>query len=253
MEIPCSPTDGVSIEALEKALRQRKVKACLCVTNVHNPLGCNMPDERKAQLVRLLAKHRVPLIEDDIYGDLAYGPSRPAVCKALDREGLVMLCSSFSKTLAPGARVGWCAPGRFFDDVLRLKLCTTIATPTLPQMMIAEFLATGGYQHHLRKTRLAYAHQVQMMSAAVQRYFPAGTRVTRPVGGHVVWVEMPERVDAMKLYERAAERKISVAPGPIFSARGKFRNCLRLNCSAAWTDTIERAVATLGDLAKDPA
>jgi DNA-binding transcriptional MocR family regulator len=160
----------------------------------------------------------------------------------------VLLVSSFSKTLAPGARVGWCAPGKYLREVIRLKVGSTLATPTLPQQAIAQFLATGGYEHHLRKTRAFYANQVQLVSAAVQRHFPPGTRVTRPGGGFVVWVEMPQRVDAMRLYEQAQARKIAIAPGPIFSPAGGFRRHVRLNCSSPWSDELDRAIRTLGEL-----
>jgi DNA-binding transcriptional MocR family regulator len=247
LEIPSCCDEGVSLAALAEALRKHKIKACLFVTNAQNPTGSVMPEERKRQLVRLLAKHDVPLIEDDTYGDLVFGSSRAVVCKAFDTSGLVMLCSSFSKTLAPGARVGWCAPGRFYSEVRRGKIAMTLATPTLPQMAIAQFLETGGYEHHLRKVRAFYAEQVQLVSAAVQRYFPAGTRVTRPAGGFVVWVELPGKCDAMRLYEQALMRKISIAPGPIFSASGRFRNFIRLNCSSPWSNELDAALRTLGD------
>lgn len=253
LEIPSCCDEGVSLEALAAALRGRKhkVKACLFVTNAQNPTGSVMPDERKRQLVRLVARHDVPLIEDDTYGDLVFaraGGVRASVCKSFDTTGLVMLCSSFSKTLAPGARVGWCAPGRHYAEVRRGKIATTLATPTLPQMAIAQFLETGGYEHHLRKVRAFYAEQVQLVSAAVQRHFPAGTRVTRPAGGFVVWVELPGNADAMRLYEQALARKIAIAPGPIFSATGRFRNFVRLNCSTPWSNDLDAALRTLGQL-----
>jgi DNA-binding transcriptional MocR family regulator len=250
LEIPSCCNEGVSLEALAEALRsaKHKVKACLFVTNAQNPTGSVMPDERKKQLVRLVARHDVPLIEDDTYGDLVFANARAGVCKAFDTSGLVMLCSSFSKTLAPGARVGWCAPGRFHSEVRRGKIATTLATPTLPQMAIAQFLETGGYEHHLRKVRAFYAEQVQLVSAAVQRHFPNGTRVTRPAGGFVVWVELPGKCDAMKLYEQALQGKISIAPGPIFSATGRFKNFIRLNCSSPWSSDLDAALRTLGEL-----
>ena len=254
LEIPSCCDEGVSLEALAEALRKHAVKACMFCTNAQNPSGSVMPHERKRQLVRLLAKHDVPLIEDDTYGDLVFAPPagvRAIVCKAFDTSGGVMLCSSFSKTLAPGARVGWCAPGRFYSDVRRGKIATTLATPTLPQMAIAQFLESGGYEHHLRKVRGFYAEQVQLVSAAVQRYFPPGTRVTRPAGGFVVWVELPGKCDAMKLYEQALARQISIAPGPIFSATGRFRNFVRLNCSSPWSSDLDAALRTLGQFCAD--
>jgi DNA-binding transcriptional MocR family regulator len=250
LEIPSCCNEGVSLTALEAALRKHKVKAVLLVTNGQNPQGSVMPDARKRELVKLLAKRDVPLIEDDTYGDVCFGRTRPGVCKAYDTAGSVLLCSSFSKTLAPGARVGWCAPGRYLEAVRRAKIATTLATPTLPQMAIAQFLATGGYEHHLRKVRSFYAQQVQLVAAGVARYFPAGTKVTRPAGGFVVWVEMPRAVDAMQLHAAALAKNISIAPGPIFSPTGRFRHFVRLNCSNPWTPQMERALATVGELAR---
>ncbi len=249
MEIPTSAQDGVSLDALRYALEDKKVAACLFVTNHQNPLGFAMPDGKKRELVSLLAEFDVPLIEDDINGDLGFAPERPTVCKAHDRNGSVLLCSSFSKTLAPGARVGWAVPGRYYEEVERMKIATTMATPSLSQMAIAEFLATGGYDHHLRRVRKLYADQVHQVCSAVRKSFPVGTRVTHPVGGHVLWVEMPSGVDSLDLQAKALEHRIAIAPGPIFSAKQKYRNFIRLNCSHQWTDEMERAILTLGRLA----
>ena len=170
------------------------------------------------------------------------------MAKAFDREGWVLLCDSFTKTLAPGYRVGWVAPGRFYAQVEYLKFVSTSATATLPQMAIADFLANGGFDHHLRKVRRFYAEQVQRMTEAVTQYFPSSTRVTRPTGGLVLWVELPERINSLELYRRALEHKISIAPGPIFSPKRKYQNFIRLNCGNPWSDRIENAVKTLGEL-----
>jgi DNA-binding transcriptional MocR family regulator len=249
LEIPTDPRQGINLDALEAILARRKIAACLLTTNCHNPLGCIMSTADKQRLVALLARHDVPLIEDDIYGDLAFDAPRPTVCKACDQDGRVLLCSSFSKTLAPGARVGWCAPGRYLEEIKRLKFCNTIATATLPQLAIAEFLAIGGYEHHLRKMRKRYAEQVRQMACAVEEFFPAGTRATRPAGGHVLWVELPRAVDSVQLFEQAAALKVSVAPGLLFSTTDAYRHYVRLNCSCTWDARVERAVATLGRLA----
>jgi DNA-binding transcriptional MocR family regulator len=253
LEIPTDPRQGINLDALEGVLGRRKIGAVLLTTNCHNPLGFIMSAAEKQRLVRMLAKHDVPLIEDDIYGDLAFESPRPTVCKAYDREGRVLLCSSFSKTLAPGARVGWCAPGRYFEEIKRLKFCNTIATATLPQLAIAEYLAIGGYEHHLRKLRKRYADQVAQMAYALEEYFPAGTRATRPAGGHVLWVELPRGVDSVRLFEEAAALKISVAPGLLFSTTDAYRHCVRLNCSCTWDGRVERAVETIGRLAREQA
>ena len=250
LEIPTCPNKGMDLDALRVALKQHDVAAVLSVTNCQNPLGLIMPEDKKREMVELLARHDVPLIEDDIFGDLAYERPRPKVCKAYDDKDLVLLCSSFSKTLAPGARVGWVAPGpRYREQLERLKICTTLATPTLPQMAIAEFLANGGYDHYLRRVTAQYAEQARQVSDAVRKYFPPGTKVTNPVGGYVLWVEMPAGTDALALHEQALRQKINVAPGPIFSAKGKYGNFIRINTANPFTDEIDRALLTVGRLA----
>jgi DNA-binding transcriptional MocR family regulator len=249
LEIPAHPGSGIDLDALGAALRPHKVRACLVTTNFANPLGTLMSDDAKQALVRLLAQHAIPLIEDDIYGDLHHEGARPRPAKAFDAQGLVMLCASFSKTLAPGYRVGYALPGRFRERVERLKFAQTVGTATLPQMAIADFLAHGGYERHLRRLRRALADQVARVSAAISASFPAGTRISRPRGGYVLWVEMPPGKNALTLHARALERKISIAPGPIFSAKSRFSNCLRVSAGFPWDDTIERSVAVLGQLA----
>ena len=250
LEVPSNAGTGVDLARLQDALRQHPVRACLLVPNFSNPLGALMPDDAKRDLVRMLARHEVPLIEDDIYGDLGFDAARPRPAKAFDRHGLVMLCTSFSKTLAPGYRVGWVAPGRWRDAVERLKFAQTVGTPTLPQMAIADFLENGGYERHLRRLRRALADQVGRVSDAIAEHFPNGTRISRPRGGFLLWVEMPPGKNALDLHDRALARGVSIAPGPIFSAKQRFSNCLRLSCAWPWSDRIERAIRTLGELAR---
>jgi DNA-binding transcriptional MocR family regulator len=248
LEIPTHPREGVSLEALSYALDNHPIKACLFILSFNNPLGSCMSEANKQRLVDLLAKREVPLIEDDIYGDLSFDGERPLPAKAFDKKGLVLLCDSFSKTLAPGYRVGWTSPGRFQCQVEQLKFTSTIATGTLPQCAIADFLANGGYEHHLRKVRRHYAESVRLITNAISKYFPKGTKVTRPAGGFVLWVELPPAIDSLELYRRALAAQISIAPGPIFSPKQKFQNFIRLNCGNLWSDTIEAALIKLGQL-----
>lgn len=247
LEIPSTPREGISLEALRYALDNTRVSACLVIPNFSNPLGGQMPERRKRELVELLRDREVPLIEDDIYAELAFADRRPSAAKAHDREGNVLLCSSVTKTLAPGYRVGWIVPGRFQTQVERLKMLTNIATATPPQLAIAEFLANGGYDRHLRTVRRAYADRVAQLGEAIGRHFPTGTRVTRPKGGYSLWVEMPGAADSVELYHQALGENITIAPGPVFSASGRFRNCVRLN-AGTWSERAARAVETLGRL-----
>jgi len=250
LEIP-SNSEGINLEVLDYAIRHNPVSACITIANFNNPLGSLMPDDRKRELVRLLANQEIPLIEDDVYGDLAYGPSRPSSTKSFDEMGLVLYCSSFSKTLAPGYRVGWIAPGRFKEKVAQLKAVFNIATASPNQLAIAEFLTNGGYDHHLRKLRRVYSRQTHQLRDAIGRYFPPGTRVSRPEGGYILWVELPQGYDAFRLYELALQEGISIAPGRIFTLGDKFGNCLRLK-AAFWSERTEQALETLGGLAEMP-
>lgn len=207
-----------------------------------------MPEEKKRELVRLLARHDIPLVEDDVYGDLGFGRARPPAFKAYDEKGLVLLCSSFSKTVAPGYRIGWIVPGRFQEKIEGLKSLLNIATATPTQLAVAEFLSGGGYDRHLRTARRTLQHRMMQMRRSIMRYFPAGTRCTRPEGGYLLWVELPEQADAYRLYEGALREGISVAPGLLFSTADVFKNYVRLK-SSFWSDRSEQAVKTLGRLA----
>jgi DNA-binding transcriptional MocR family regulator len=243
--VPTSSEEGVCVEELAARLTRARVKACVFMPNYSNPLGSCMPEENKRKLVELLAERGIPLIEDDIYGSLAFGPNRPHAAKAFDTQGLVQLCGSLTKTLAPGYRIGWAAPGRFAEDVHRLKHTSSLGNPTVTQLAAAEFLATGGYDRHLRHLRRAYAALMEQMSQSVARHFPPATRLSRPQGGQVLWVELPEGIEALSLHRLALASGISIAPGPIFSPRQQNTNCFRLNFANPWSDKIEEAVATL--------
>ena len=250
LEIPTDPREGVCLDALRTALEQNDIKAVLVMPSFQNPLGSCMPDAKKARLYRLLTDYGVPAIEDDIYGDLQFGDRRPKPLKAWDTDGLVMLCSSFGKTLAPGFRIGWTAPGRQFERVRHLKFTNTIGTPAVLQKVLADFLRDGGYDHHLRSIRRAYQNQMHLFSQAILRHFPEGTRFSRPQGSMILWVEFPAGVDTLKLHADALRHRINTAPGPLFSVKDRYRNCLRMNCGIPWTAEIDAALKTLGDLAK---
>jgi DNA-binding transcriptional MocR family regulator len=247
LEIPTHPREGISISALKFAIQHNSIQACIVLSNFNNPLGSCIPDENKQVLVELLNQHEIPLIEGDVCGEIFFSGVRPGVCKAYDRKGLVLLCSSFSKDLVPGYRVGWVVPGRFKPTIEWLKYTTNVATSTLPQVAIAKFLESGGYDHHLRSIRRLYAGFVAQLSQAVERYFPRGTRVTRPNGGIVLWVQLPDYADSLELYKRALQAGITLAPGYIFSATHQYKNFIRLN-AAWWSFETDRAMRRLGQL-----
>jgi len=247
LEIPTHPVSGISLDALRFAIENQRVNACVVMTNYSNPLGCTMSDENKRLLVRLLASKGIPLVEDDIHGEIGFSARRPTPAKAFDEKGLVLLCSSFSKDLSPIFRVGWVAPGIYMPEIERLKLATNGSTPILTQLTIAEFLESGGYAHHLRKIRQAYAEKTTRMAQAVQRYFPEGTRVSSPAGGFVLWIQLPETVDSLVLYRNALKAGITLVPGYLFSPGDRYRNCIRLN-AAYYSERTDAAVKRLGEL-----
>jgi len=253
VEIPVHPVEGHDMEALAQALDRRSIRACWFMTSFQNPTGATLSDTKKQTLVELLAKYEVPLIEDDVYSELRFGsaPIRPA--KFFDRQGLVLHCGSFAKSLAPGYRIGWAAAGRFAEQLERAKWMTTLSASVPAQRAIADYLEHGGYDRFLRKLRRELAAQQATMLGAIDRYFPAQSTATRPDGGYFTWVELPRHVDSLRLFEAALERGISFAPGPMFSASGEFRHHIRLNYGYPWSPEIERAMATLGELAQDEA
>jgi len=248
IEIPSHPREGVSLTALADALRQHPVKACLLMLNFANPTGSLVTDERKKALLELLYRHQLPLIEDDVYAELYFGRQAPLCSKAADPDGLVMHVSSFSKCLAPGYRLGWVAAGRYARQILRLKLSTSLATTGPVQIALAEYLKHGAYENHLRQLRRRLAEQEAMLVAAVERHFPAGTRLARPQGGYFLWLELPPQVDTLLLHQQALSRGISIAPGPIFSAKREFSHYLRLNFGHPESPSQQEAMATLGQL-----
>lgn len=250
LELPTHPQEGISLEHLEAALAQGGIAACSIVSNFSNPLGSCMSDGKKKQLVELLNYYDVPLVEDDVYGDLHFEGDRPKAIKAFDTEGRVLYCSSASKTLSGGLRVGWCVPGRYQMRVEQLKMAFNWTSAIAPQLTVAAFLSTGGYDRHLRQLRRSLQSQIERFTEAICNYFPAETKVSRPKGGYVLWLEFPLHFDSMKLYEAALEDQISIAPGLMFSPSGGYRNCLRLNCGLPWTEQTDWAMKTLGKLSQ---
>lgn len=248
LEIPTDPRTGADLDFLENAASKQRITAALLVPNFNNPLGSLMPDAHKKALVELLAAREIPLVEDDIYGELYFGKTRPRTCKSYDTEGLVLYCSSMSKSLAPGYRVGWCLPGRFYQKVLQRKLTHSVTSPTPTQAAVARFFVNGRFDLHLRNLRKALHTQYLRYWQAVEAFFPPETRLTQPQGGYVLWLELPERIDAFRLYHRARQHGISIAPGQIFSADGSFRHHIRLGFGAPYSPAMENSLKTLGRL-----
>jgi DNA-binding transcriptional MocR family regulator len=250
VEVPSDPNTGVDLNYLEQAIPKFNIKACVFVTNFNNPTGHSIPDVHKKQLVDLLAMKDIPLIEDDIYGEMFFGKERPKTCKAFDKKGLVLNCGSVSKSLAPGFRIGWAIPGKFKGKVIQLKRMQNIATNTLSQAAIAHFLQNGRYELHLRHLRKALHTQSLRYIQAITEYFPEDIRLSRPQGGFTLWIEMNEKADGYRLHKKALKHNIGIAPGQIFSSQGQFHNYFRMSFGIPWSNPVEQGIKTLGELVR---
>ncbi|BAK75994.1 transcriptional regulator, GntR family with aminotransferase domain [Pseudogulbenkiania sp. NH8B] len=253
VEIPTDPQQGLSLDALERLLAEGRLNAVIAMPNVHNPLGSTMPLENKKRLAALANQHRVPLIEDALYAELQFADSLQPAVKAFDRDGWVIVCASYTKTLAPDFRVGWLEGGRFTEAIRKLKFATSIAEPLVLSETLGLFLESGGYDHHLRALKRRYAVHVDKVRALIADHFPAGTRATRPSGGFLLWVELPEPCDTVALFHAAIAERISISPGPLYSPSGRYRNALRLSCCQPLDERFLAALVRLGELARQQA
>ena len=248
LEVPACPENGMDPRSFEKALDANPVTVCLLNSNFHNPLGSVMSRENKKAIFNIARKREIPIIEDDIYGDLHHSETRPTTFKSMDKDGSVLYCSSFSKALSPGLRTGWAVPGKFKDTVIRMKRNTAISNPGINHIVVARFIKTGGYDRHLRQLRNKLKNQVSAMAMAVSRFFPPDTKITFPKGGLFIWVALNPEIDAMEVYRRAYVEKISSLPGTICSSSDAYDNCLRINCGRKWSQDLENGIRKLGDI-----
>ena len=250
VEITTDPVTGIDLNSLQKAIKKFPVKACVFVPNFNNPLGSCMPEENKKKLVEIITEHNIPLIEDDIYGELYFGKTRPRPCKYYDTKGLVMHCSSLSKSLAPGYRIGWVIPGKFFEPVKQLKRMQNISCPTLTQVAIAHYLLHGRYEYHLKTLRKALHTQSLRYVQAIIKYLPPDTKVSRPHGGFILWLELNKKINSFALRTEAMKHRISIVPGKIFSGSNNFSNCIRISFGKPWSEDVEYGFMLLGKIIK---
>lgn len=250
VEVPSDPETGLDLKFFFSLVKKKKPAALVVIPNFNNPLGCSTSDEKKKELVDFITKNEIPLIEDDIYGDLYFGKQRPRTCKTFDRKGWVIHCSSISKSLAPGYRVGWMIPGRFMEATRQMKRVISISSPSLTQAAVAHFLENGRFEYHLKNLRKALHTQSLRYMQAIIDYFPGNAKVSRPAGGFVLWVELSKKVNSFRLRTEAMANHISVVPGKIFSASGHYNNCVRISYGKPFDQQADDGLKTLGRLVK---
>ncbi|EZQ19809.1 transcriptional regulator [Halopseudomonas bauzanensis] len=249
LEIPTSPSHGICLSTLELAFKHRRVSACLVSPNAQNPLGFTMSEENKQKLVELATHYNIPIIENDVWGDTLYSDgAMPA--KAYDHAGMVLYCHSFSKSLIPGIRLGWVAPGRFHHRLRELKLVSSITTASAPQLLLARLMESGFYAQHLVSLRQQLAAQADRVRQAVLEWFPPGTSVQQPSGGCVLWVVLPSHMNSHSLFEEALRSGIHIFPGSVFSPGQRYAHCLRLNVGRPVNSAVLQAVRRLGEIAR---
>ncbi|PKH57743.1 GntR family transcriptional regulator [Shewanella sp. Choline-02u-19] len=248
LSVRTHPQDGIDLEALEKALQSHSVKACWLMTNHQNPLGCSLSDEKKQALIQLLADYNVYLIEDDVYSELYFGGKKPLPAKAFDQQGMTMHCSSFSKCLVAGFRIGWVAAGRMALPIQKLQLMSTLSASTPIQLALAKYLSSCNYEKHLRQLRRKLEQRKFANWQVLRTYFPANVSIHYSEGGYFLWIELPEHLNATTLYQRALKERISIAPGKMFSASKQFNHCFRLNSSFECSDREVGAIKRLAEL-----
>jgi DNA-binding transcriptional MocR family regulator len=251
IELPTHPVWGVDLDRVHSLLAKGNIKACFVLPFFSKPFGGEWSEATKESFVAVFAQRQIPIIESDVYRDFHFASRSSATLKDFDENGLVVYCGSFSKTVSAGFRLAWIAPGRYQEQILRLKFLNSISAPALSQLAVAEFMAKGSFDRHLALVRKKLCHQLAVYTKAILKDFPDGTRVTSPNGGFVLWVQLPHGIDSIELYRRALKENIVIAPGPIFSVTGQLKNFLRLSFGMAWSEKVEKALTKIVHLVRD--
>ena len=251
LEVYTCTEEGVCVAELAKVIKEHHVKACLFSTAISNPLGSMMTDKQRQAMVNLLEKNNIVLIEDEVYSDLYFTEKRPVPAQLYSKKGLVLTCSSFSKTAAPGYRVGWLLPGKFEEKAKRIKRAQSCSTSMLQQWTLTDYLMSGEYDRHLQVLRKTLRYNCERMRALIAENFPEQVCISKPKGGSVLWLRCRSHVDTSQFFNQAIAQGVNFAPGEIFSPSGKYKNFMRISYGVQWSDKIDQAVKVLGKLVYD--
>lgn len=254
LEVPSYPHQGLDLDILEECFQRWHVKAVLSNPNINNPQGFIMPDKHKQRLIELANQYDAAIIEDDVASELYYLGHRPRPLKSFDTQDRVLLCGSLSKTLDSSSRIGWVIAGRYHEQVNYLKYVTTMGSTAIVQAAAAEYLQSQNYERHLRSIRRIYRQRQQFLHELMDQYCSSKTNISHAQGGFLSWIQLPENVEGMWLYEQACQKGISITPGEVFSTQEQFKHHIRLNY-ATLDDTLEnrQAIRILGELIRQRA
>jgi DNA-binding transcriptional MocR family regulator len=241
--------NGMNTERLASLLQKGDAKLLFTVPTFHNPTGLTFGRTRRERILALTKTYGVPVVEDDTYGDLRFIGARIPACRSLPAAEHVIQLGSFSKSLAPGLRLGYIiAPTRVLDRLSPVQEVHNISVPTLSQAVVGHFLADGGFKRHLSRLRKALRERRDAMLEAIHASFPRDSEVTEPKGGMHLWVVLPEDLSSIELHRTAIAHGLGFAPGPLFFPDGRGTNCLRLNFSTHEPSVTREAIERLGGL-----
>ena len=240
--LPEHPQHGFDIEAFEQVIKNYPIKVCWFMLNAHNPIGFTVSDEIKYKIAKLLHEHQIHLIEDDVYEELFYGNQKPLPMKYFDQQNLVLHCSSFSKTLGSGFRMGWVYAGKFSEHIQHLQLMSTISANALIQNALVEFLSHHHYEKHLRTLRRALEKNKKQFFQYLKQHLPKDCKVYSYPSGYFLWIQLPEKVSSMNIYEQLIQQQIGIAPSHLFNVLPSHQHFIRMNCSFEWTEQIQHSL-----------
>jgi len=239
--------EGMRMDVLENALVRYRPKLIYTLPTFQNPSGCTMAPRRRLQLLELAHRHRVPIVEDDPYGELYYTDQDPSPLLALDQDGYVIYLSTFSKILFPGLRLGWvAAPRPVIERLSQIKQLADLHCSTLIQGAVHEFCQQGALDRHLERVRDLYRQRRDAMLAALAEVAPAGLEWDEPQGGFNLWCRLPAGIKARQLMAEAARQRVALVPGEVFYPDGGGQEEMRLNFSYPPIAQIPEGVQRLG-------
>ncbi len=250
IEILTDPHNGICLNDLRDVVHKNRIACVFLNPTLHNPLGFTMSNENRRLLMNFLNMKKIVLIEDDVFYDLYDEKNQLRPIKSFDEKGIVIYCSSFSKVISPGYRIGWCLPGIFYKKIEYQMLNSNLSHSSLPQIILSEFLKKGYYDKHIKILKKRLSNYSSVIFMLVIKNFPSGTRVSRPAGGYIFWIELPTILDTNKICAAALTKGISITPGQIFSASSIGSTTFRICLGCPLTRDVISAIECLGSICK---